>query len=151
MLTLASWKPTSVKSRYFNVKRSQYALLRSNYFGNYERSRRCRFSRIVGNTHSKSPFTLKVKRFSHHFFCLPERTRACKHTNTLLMYKNAFNKFHAAQPQFLRALNYLNRESTRVLSCEFISVHSSLTMISLRESDSCQFSYLYMNLFLLVP
>ena len=30
--------------------------------------RRCRFSRIVGNTHSKSPFILKVKQLSHHFF-----------------------------------------------------------------------------------
>ena len=88
---------------------------------------------------------------SHTIFFLPEQTRACKHTNTILMYKKAFNKLHAAQRQFLRALNYLNRESTRVLSCEFILVHSSLTMISLRKSDSCQFSYLYMNLFLLVP
>ena len=104
----------------------------------------------VGNTHSKSPLTLKVKRISHHFpparTKYSQRTRACKHTNTIFMYKKAFNKLHAAQRQFLGSLNYLNRESIRVLSCEFILVHSSLTMISLKNSDSWQFSYLYMNL-----
>ena len=44
------------QSGHFNVYPSQHALQRSRYFGNYERSRRCRFSRIVVNTQSKSPF-----------------------------------------------------------------------------------------------
>ena len=53
------------------------------YFGKYERSRHCRFSRIVGNTHSKSPFILKVKQISHDCF-LPDR--GPEHANTLTLY-----------------------------------------------------------------
>ena len=49
------------------------------------------------------------------FFPARQRTRTCKHTNAILMYKKAFNKLHAAQRHFLRALNDLNRESTKRL------------------------------------
>ena len=57
METNVSQSPPFFKS----VWPSQHALQSSSYFGNYERCWRSRFSRIVGNTHSKSPFRLKMK------------------------------------------------------------------------------------------
>ena len=41
------------------------------------------------------------------------------------MYKKAFNKLHAAQRQFLRALNDLNRELTKSYFSPFLLVYFS--------------------------
>ena len=62
---------------------------------------------------------------SHYFFSARQRARTCKHTNTILMYKKAFNKLHAAQRQFLRALNDLNRELTKSSFSPFLWVYFS--------------------------
>ena len=42
------------------LKKKRLAIT-TRYFCNYEITRRSRFSKIVGNTHGKSPFRLKVK------------------------------------------------------------------------------------------
>ena len=75
------------------------------------------FFSIVSIWRITTTITDKVKQLSHTIFLLPEPNtqRGPEHANTLtytiLMYKKAFNKPHAAQRQFLRALNDLNRES----------------------------------------
>ena len=80
------------QSGHFNVQSSQHALQGSSYFGNYEMSRRCRFSRIVENTHSKSPFRLievkqSVSKGYQRYFSArskySQRIRTCKYNDAI--------------------------------------------------------------------